>query len=144
MSGAAPRSSTRTDSPWRRVSAFLPPLAYMALISWLSSLPLPLPFPGVPYRDKVVHVIEYGILGLLSARALRVGVPAMRPSRALITAAVMTAVFGYFDELHQAFVPGRDASVEDLAADAIGALLGVALYALLDRGRGERGSKAAG
>lgn len=137
MSGALESGRTRSasQSPWRKVSAFAPPLAYMALISWVSSLPLTLPFAGVPHRDKIVHVIEYGILGLLNARALRIGVPALRASRALIGAAVLTAAFGYFDELHQAFVPGRDANVFDLLADVIGAVLGVAVYALIDRPR---------
>jgi VanZ family protein len=135
MSEAAPGERDRVQSPWRRLTAFLPPFAYMTLISWLSSLPLTLPLPAVPHRDKIVHVIEYGLLGLLNAHALRVGLPALRASRAFITAAVMTAAFGYLDELHQAFVPGRDANVYDLLADVTGAALGVAVYALIERTR---------
>lgn len=135
----APRSAVR-----RAFFAFLPALAYMGLISWLSALPLSLPLSGIPLRDKLVHAIEYGLLGLLSARAMRVGFPALRPRQALITAAVITALFGYFDELHQAFVPGRDASLMDLAADAVGAALGVLAYAMLERRRVRARSIASG
>ena len=44
---------------------------------------------------------------------------------------VALAVFALTDELHQAWVPGREPEVLDLLADAIGILLG----ALLARGR---------
>ena len=141
MSDAIEKPRSSSSGLWRGLIAFAPALAYMGLITWLSSLPLTLPLPSIPMRDKIVHAIEYGILGLLCARALCTGFPGLRPRHALLAAALITALFGYLDELHQAFVPGRDASVYDLMADAVGAGLGVLAYALLDRRK--RGARSA-
>ena len=111
--------------------AWLPAFAYMALIWSLSSMPIVLPMPSLPLRDKLAHVIEYGALGLLSARAMRRTWPLLGSGRALLAAALFTVVWGYTDEVHQAFVPGRDSNAFDLLADAIGAMAGVGLYAAL-------------
>lgn len=122
----------------RAFIAFLPALAYMGLITWLSSLPIVLPMPSIPMRDKGVHLIEYGLLALLNAHAMRGSFPAMKPRNAWLAAALLTTAFGYLDELHQAFVPGRDANVFDLLADMLGAILGVSVYAGIERLRRAR------
>jgi VanZ family protein len=119
--------------------AWGPALAYMAVIWWLSSMPIVLPLPSIPWRDKAAHVMQYGTLGALVARAVRGTWPQLGTTRALLWAALITAGWGYLDEVHQAFVPGRDANAFDLLADAVGALLGTSLYgaalALLGRKR---------
>ena len=114
----------------------------MGLITWLSSLPIVLPLPSIPMRDKGVHLIEYGLLGLLNAHAVRGSFPRLRPRNAWLAAALLTTCFGYLDELHPAFVPGRDASVFDLMADMAGACLGVAVYAAIRRARRPRPAAA--
>jgi VanZ family protein len=43
---------------------------------------------------------------------------------------LLTVFYGATDEYHQSFVPTRDASFLDLAADAIGGLLGIVWIAL--------------
>jgi VanZ family protein len=121
----------RSRSILRIAFAWAPALAYMALIWWLSSIPIALPLPSIPWRDKAAHVIEYGILGLLVARAVRGTWPAMKPAPALLVAVLITGGWGYLDEVHQAFVPGRDANALDLLADTVGALLGAASYGAL-------------
>ena len=53
--------------------------------------------------------------------------PRLPARRALIFAIVITALIGSITELGQAFVPGRDASLFDLFANWIGAVLGAGL-----------------
>jgi len=109
--------------------AWLPALAYMALIWFLSSRPVTISLEDVPFKDKGVHVMEYGTLAVLSARAITRSWPTLSLLRAMAWAALLTAAWGYTDELHQAFVPSRDSSVLDLLADVIGAVVGVSAFA---------------
>jgi VanZ family protein len=52
--------------------------------------------------------------------------PQSRKNRrwALLWTALISAVYGVIDEIHQYFVPGRDCNVWDWTADTIGAILG--------------------
>ena len=60
---------------------------------------------------KCAHMVEYGLLWWLWQRAL--AMPA--------AAAVIALGYAASDEWHQSFVPGREVSGLDLAADAAGA-----------------------
>lgn len=122
-----------------RIAAWLPALAYMALIWVLSSFPLLLPVGPVPFHDKGLHFVEYGVLGVLSARAMLKSRYPISERAALLIALLVTAVWGLVDEIHQAFVPNRHADWRDVLADWIGALLGVALVRLLHRRRAAEG-----
>jgi VanZ family protein len=64
---------------------------------------------------KIAHFGEYGVLGLLLARAL---------GRELLAAAAGIA-YAATDELHQHFVAGRHAAFRDVAVDAAGVLAGI-------------------
>ena len=75
--------------------------------------------------DKLVHAAVYAILGGLLAGGGVVRGWSRRTAVAI--AAVAAAVYGASDEWHQSFVPYRDAELGDLAADAIGAVLGALL-----------------
>ncbi len=88
---------------------------------------------GHPF-DWVIHLGIYGMLGLLLARAARV---AGWPSRRLAWIAVAVAVTAALDELHQLFIPGRDAAADDWAFDTLGAVAGLLIGSWL------MGSKAA-
>ncbi|MEZ4248249.1 MAG: VanZ family protein [Polyangiales bacterium] len=114
--------------------AWAPAAAYMALIFTLSSFRLDLPeLPGVPWRDKVVHFFEYGMLGFLCAHATSRTWPRRPRPRMLALGAFLAAAFGLSDELHQAFVPGRTAEVLDFVADVLGASCGAFARGLLGR-----------
>ncbi len=63
---------------------------------------------------KAAHFTEYGILFWLLVR----GPMAQRPYLALM----LCVVYALTDEGHQAFVPGRTASLYDVALDSTGAL----------------------
>jgi VanZ family protein len=72
--------------------------------------------------DKVLHAGAYAVLAGLSAWALTSGRLRAATWRALLAACLISIAYGATDEFHQYFVPGRQADVLDLAADAIGAL----------------------
>lgn len=103
---------------------FFAPLGWAALIFASSSLPGPsLPSPAVPHLDKLAHAGAYAVLGWLVARAM-----GARSVKAVAAATAIAALYGASDELHQAFVPGRDPSVADALADLGGALCGALLW----------------
>ncbi len=98
-------------------------LAVAAAIFYLSSRPaLPAP-PLFPHQDKVFHFLEFAGLGLMIF--LNRDSWGGRPVPVMI---LLLLVYALSDEVHQSFVPGRDCSAADLAADAAGGL--AALFAL--------------
>ncbi len=102
---------------------------WAAAILVMTSWPSPGGIPDVTGLDKVAHFSVYAILGTLVARALL-------PTRALpvlTIAFIGIATFGALDELHQNWIPGRDASVADWIADISGALVGLAVAPTLLR-----------
>jgi VanZ family protein len=113
----------------RTLHLFGPPILWCAAIFFLSNQP---DLPSTPGGDKTAHVVAYAIMGLLFSRAFWFGTRWME-HRPFLAAAVVSAVYGATDELHQWFVPGRSASFADLIADAIGAGLGAAAFYLLAR-----------
>lgn len=107
---------------------WLPVLMYVGLIFVLSAQPRLKPPFKFESSDKVAHVIEYGGLGFLLARALRT-VPMLRgialPS---LVAVAIGFCIGGSDELFQSTVPGRDSSTLDLIADTIGLSIAQLVY----------------
>ncbi len=93
----------------------------MGIIFYLSSQSH-INLPRMPRNfDKVIHMVAYIPLAYLFYLSLkRSGATKYVFALALISA----SVYGMTDELHQFLVPGRDASVGDVIADAIGAFLG--------------------
>jgi VanZ family protein len=109
---------------WRALA-----LGWMALIFFLSSksdLPVP---PLFPLQDKIEHGVAFGILGVLFHRSFKSqwGPPLLK--RVLVITA-MVAAYGAFDEIHQSFVPAREASVADFAADALGGMVSAILLSV--------------
>ena len=82
------------------------------------------------------HVSEYAVLAWLLWRARRQPVKDdPRPWRwsEAAFAIVVAALFAASDEIHQSFVPGREARIGDVCIDTAGAALG--LLALQGQGR---------
>ncbi len=77
----------------------------------------------VTWQDKLEHMVAFGILSLFICRSFN---PATRysPMDRVLTAMVIVTLYGALDEIMQGFVPSRDASIGDLAADLSGAFLG--------------------
>jgi VanZ family protein len=103
----------------RVLSAWLPVLVWAGLIFTLSSIPdLGTGLGGWDLvLRKLAHAAEYAVLGLLLLRAL---------DHALASFALGVA-YAITDEIHQAFVPGRLGSPVDVAIDAAGVAVGIAV-----------------
>jgi VanZ family protein len=110
---------------------WIPVFVYMALIFYLSSLSKPIPPGSLPQfyfrldpQVFTLHVIEYSILGLLIYRAVK-NTKYFQVSQYSKYFAVSFGIFyGFTDEVHQFFVPGRFACIEDMIANSLGVLAG--------------------
>ena len=111
------------------VRRWTPPIAWAAMIVLLTSVPNPR--VSTPRNsDKLAHFGAYGLLGLLTARAL---LAAPRRRSAWVGAAIGISAYGAIDEVHQRFIPGRFADVADWAADSVGGIAGLTAMAALSR-----------
>jgi VanZ family protein len=117
-----------------RVAAAASLVVWCVAIWTLSSKSDPEDFVGVSFKlnDKVAHGIAYAAGGFLAAWAA--GSP-VRRLRTLCVAIVFCALWGVSDEIHQSFVPGRESSGLDVAADVVGGAVGAALAVRLLLGR---------
>lgn len=108
--------------PGSFVRYWLPVLVWAGLIFALSSVPdLGTGLGGWDLvLRKIAHTAEYAILGALLVRAT---------GRAGLAFALGT-LYAISDEIHQSFVPGRLGSSFDVAIDAVGVAIGVALWQL--------------
>ncbi len=71
---------------------------------------------------------EYSILGFLAVRAI-FSLNLRSSNGFLFALSVIFSVFyGFSDEIHQSFVPGRTTSIGDLMADGVGGFLGTLAY----------------
>ncbi len=117
----------------------LPVLAYAALIAYLSGMPyLSGPKLGDWGLDKLIHCVEYGILTWLVLRSLSAIQSGLDRTRILLIALILVAAYAGLDEFLQSFVPGRDSTVADVAADiAGGVLVGLVWWAKSGRPPGD-------
>ncbi len=113
---------------------WLPCIVYAATIYYISGQTLQDPrwVPFLPFwkYDKVIHFTEFGILGLLLARALKVTFMTHTKSVFFVTL-VIIAIYASIDEWHQSFVPNRVSSVGDVFADVFGAAVFSLFYFFL-------------
>ncbi len=112
----------------------LPVVLYSGLIFWGSSIPsLPTNLPFT-IKDKLLHFLEYLILGILLIRS---GLVLNREKNAVVILGVVFLVgiiYAATDELHQGFVPGRDMNFWDWLADSIGVAAGSGIgYIISDK-----------
>src|SRR3954465_12658844 len=114
----------------RRPDLWLPPVALMGLIFFLSAQPDL--SSGLGAWDvllrKLAHASIYAVLVLLWWRALRAGSSATE-TRCLAAAWLIAIAYSATDEWHQTFVTGRHGSPADVLIDAAGASA-VALWAM--------------
>lgn len=104
-------------------------VVYSAAIFIASSLALPnIAKRDVPGFDKLLHFGAFGVWGLLFACALGRSAPRWRVRWVMWTAMLGSVIYGVSDEVHQAFVPGRDGDPLDVLADASGGVAAALVY----------------
>ncbi|MFN0244723.1 MAG: VanZ family protein [Planctomycetota bacterium] len=121
-------------------------LSWCALI-WFLSAQRPIDYgvdePIFGIATNLGHAPLYGILAIwLALCAPRENGWVRLDARTI--GGILLAVFAYAiaDELHQAYVPGRDASVCDLLTDVVGAYFTLRVAQIVGRGGGERSELA--
>lgn len=116
---------------WIRLAALLAFVAVAVSLFWQGAQPHAVGLVSEPW-DKLAHLVLFGGFGASAWVVLGGG-----RHTADLLAPMAAAAIGVLDELAQSTNPGRTAGLDDLAADAFGALLAVAILAALrERARG--------
>lgn len=121
---------------------FLTLILYVLLIFFVSSRSnISPPGPDFVLKDKLAHVAEYSVLGLLLFGGIGWSVSRYRGVTFLFLFAVGVSVAA-LDELLQSYVPGRHMNLFDWLADAVGVAVGVGVGMITNRVAKRRGLRA--
>lgn len=103
-----------------------PVIAYLIIIFIVSSIPGDdLPELTFTFSDKILHGFVYIVAFLLFYYSfIHLKSDSIFYKYALLFSLIFTIVYAAFDEIHQSFVPNRDADFFDFLADFVGAILG--------------------
>lgn len=120
--------SFRQDAWLSQLWYWAPVFGYAALIFYFSAQSHPeeqLPqFLIREVSDKLLHAAEYAVLGALCYRGFRWAAGPAVARQAVLLSIVVASAYAVTDEVHQFFVPSREASAWDWVADTIGAAIG--------------------
>jgi len=109
---------------WPPRLRMFPMILVMGTIFFLSNQPGDtLHLPDLPSIDKFLHALAYGVLAATTIFALQPEQRRVKSFRPALTVLLFCLVYGITDELHQAFVPGREPDILDLLADTMGAAI---------------------
>lgn len=112
----------KKDLIWNRVYA----ISIVIIILAGSSVPgknIPEVFSFTP--DKLIHCLEYAVLGFFLFRWLRLEYVSNTLSRISSTTFILGSLIGALDENYQRLIPGRSPDFWDWVLDSIGVLLSV-------------------
>ena len=115
----------RSENSRRLLVYWGPVVVYCLAIFLQSSFPTPAAVPTFYLSDKLLHVAAYAVMAILFYRALGLHAIGNTPVKRAVFSAALTVLYGISDEFHQSFVPGRSPEWLDVAADAVGAVVGV-------------------
>ena len=109
---------------------WFPVIVYSGIIFCVSSVPnLKTPVEFFPHFDKVIHLLEYALLGFLLTRAVTHSWTQLAGWEIVVLVVLFSGAYGFSDEYHQLFVVGRSCDLTDWLADTLGGMLGGWLYA---------------
>ena len=124
-----------------------PTVRYLFLllaVSWAGVLYYLSAQPGIGkpllfiHEDKILHFIAFGLLGFLAMGAIRAKGDTHHNWQVWLIV-LLVGLYGVVDEFHQRFVPGRDASIYDIAADMAGGVMGAwVMYFLVKKVRSKK------
>jgi len=107
---------------------WLPLIIYCVAIYIQSGRPSPARIPDVRFLDKILHFGAYSLLGILFFRAYDT-LAFKNEKNLLILISIASAIlYGISDEIHQYFVPFRQADIMDVIANSIGSICGVCFF----------------
>ena len=109
---------------------WLPLIIYCLAIYIQSDYPSPEEIPSWTFSDKILHFAAYGLLGILFIRAYETLPLRINKILLILMSSGSAILYGVSDEIHQYFVPFRDADIMDVAANTIGSVCGVYFYHL--------------
>jgi VanZ family protein len=118
-----PAGTPAPRPPWLRLALRWAPAALWAAMIFALSSTAKLPAPPAGLTDKHAHLVTYGMLAALLVWGLTDRSLARTTWATAAAAVALAALFGASDEWHQSFVPGREVSALDLAADITGAAI---------------------
>ena len=110
---------------------WLPIIVYCLFIFIQSSFPSPEELPRVIHFDKLLHFMAFACLGALFFRAFRTLRIKNNLNLILTLSILLSSLYGITDEIHQHFVPYRNAEVLDALLDMLGSVFGVFVYQFL-------------
>ncbi len=104
---------------------------WVALVFWMLVIFIGSSFPGeripgkVSHISVVFHTIEYLLLYIFSVAAFSRAQRTQWNRSPEIIALLFCIIYSVSDEIHQIFVPGRNADIWDIITDGVGAISGM-------------------
>lgn len=116
-------------SKWsKKINTHLPWILVIILITTESQMSGSNFTSSLLYSDKAVHLIIFGLLGWLMARAIFQENNLFLHKNYFWVVLICIAFFAILDEIHQLYIPGRSFDMLDWAADLSGACLFLLLF----------------
>lgn len=99
---------------------------WLLMVFALSVLPIRTPSPDFPHADKVFHLIIYAVTATL-IHVLLLERRGILGRWAAPLAVVLATGYGVLMEMAQLRIASRDMSIEDMAANTVGAAVGAVI-----------------
>jgi len=81
--------------------------------------------------DKLIHCLEYGVLGVFIFRWIHLELNASSKVRVRITTFLLGSFMGIIDENYQRLIPGRHPDFWDWVLDSIGVVIAIVVMSFL-------------